>query len=126
MSNVAPPPLPYPPFISIILWTFVLLIVTPESTFKVPLPSGAIVILLLLPSSIVIEPEFVPLFVLRVKSLPPSVVIVGLLPPTLILPLPSGVIFISPSVFVDEIVFVSILTFLAVREPSTTVLPLEA
>ena len=47
-------------------------------------------------------------------------------------PVPFGVIFIGPLVFVDEIVFPSILilsTFksvFTVREPSTTVLPLEA
>ena len=68
ISNVAPlPPLltppPYPPFISIIVWTSVeLLIEAPEFTCKAPFPFGAIVIFPLLPLPIEKTLELFPPF----------------------------------------------------------------
>ena len=79
-----------------------------------PVPSGAIVILLLPPSSILIEPEFVPLFVLRIKSPVPFVVIVAFVSASPILtvsvskftsPVPFGasvILPLVPSVIVIE------------------------
>ena len=67
ISNVAPLPAAYPPFISIIVWTFVLSIIKSEFIFKVPLPFGAIVISPFASSVIVIEP-LVPFPVRKVTS----------------------------------------------------------
>ena len=132
ISNVAPLPASYPPFISIIVWTSVVLpllvIISPESlsTFKVPLPFGAIVISPFAPSVIVIEP--VILFpVCKVTSWfpfdwkTPAAEPVPAATSPLIRTVPS-VEFVIVSSF-SNIIPALLLT---VREPSISVLPLEA